>query len=368
MGCDGFGFWGPVIATPPTEPPMLATTPSCWTPSMRLHPLLNVLLLLLAAMPLHAAQLSESKPEVRVGIVLFDGVQIIDFAGPYEVFGTAGFGVITISHDGKPVTTAMGLNVTPDAAFADAPAFDVLLVPGGDLGKAKVDAKLLDFIRSRSATAKNVLSVCTGAEILANTGLLDGRRATTFHNALDRLATEHPAIEVVGDQRWVDNGKLITTAGLSTGLDGALHVVSRLRGQDKARSVALHMEYDWRPDHGFVRGRMADRLMPSLRGVKWPQDIAVEQPYSLGDERQWRMRVTMRTATSSEGIMNLIANDLDNDSQWRRDRSATALVWRHADIAKPTRLSVTSHPGASAQEFELELELQREAVDPPRLR
>lgn len=333
---------------------------------MRLRPLLHILLLLLAATPLHAAQLPESKPEVRVGIVLFDEVQIIDFTGPYEVFGTAGFGVTTVSHDGKPVTTAMGLKVTPDTSFADAPAFDVLLVPGGNVGKAKTDPALLEFIRSRSATAINVLSVCTGVEILANTGLLDGQRATNFHSGLDRLAAEHPQIEVVDDQRWVDNGKLITSAGLSSGIDAALHLVSRLRGEDKARSVALHLEYDWRPDHGFVRGRMADRLMPTLREVKWPQDMAVERLYSLGDERQWRQRVKVSTAMAPEGIMKLIANDLDNDKQWRRDASASGHVWQRVDTDKPARFSVTPHPGASAQEFELELQLQRGAATPPR--
>lgn len=332
---------------------------------MRLRPLLHVLLLLLAATPLHAAQLPESKPEVRVGIVLFDDVQIIDFTGPYEVFGTAGFGVTTVSHDGKPVTTAMGLKVTPDASFADAPAFDVLLVPGGDVGKAKTDTALLEFIRSRSATARNVLSVCTGVEILANTGLLDGQRATNFHTGFDRLAAEHPRIEVVDDQRWVDNGKLITSAGLSSGIDAALHLVSRLRGEDKARSVALHMEYDWRPDHGFVRGRMADRLMPALREVKWPQDLAVERLYSLGDERQWRQRLKVSTAVSPERFMQLIADDLDNDQQWRRDASAGGHVWQRVGTDKPGRFSVNLRPGASAQEFELELELQREGATPP---
>lgn len=331
---------------------------------MRLRPLLPFLFLMLVATPLQAAQPPESKPEVSVGIVLFDDVQIIDFTGPYEVFGTAGFGVTTVSQDGKPITTAMGLKVTPDTSFADAPAFDVLLVPGGDVGKAKTNAALLEFIRNRSTTAKNVLSVCTGAEILANTGLLDGQRATTFLAALDRLAAEHPKIEVVDDQRWVDNGKLITSAGLSSGIDAALHVVSRLRGEDKARSVALHLEYDWRPDHGFVRGRMADRLMPTLRGVAWPQDMSVEQLYSLGDENQWRQRLKVHTATPAEGIMQLIANDLDNDKQWRRDPSAGGHAWQRAGTHKPGRFSMTLLPGAGAQEFELVLEMQREATAP----
>lgn len=331
---------------------------------MRLRSLLHILLLLLVATPLHAAQPPESKPEVRVGIVLFDDVQIIDFTGPYEVFGTAGFGVTTVSQDGKPITTAMGLKVTPDISFADAPAFDVLLVPGGDVGKAKTDAALLEFIRSRSATAKNVLSVCTGAEILANTGLLDGQRATTFLGALDRLAAEHPEIEVVDDQRWVDNGKLITSAGLSSGIDAALHVVSRLRGEDTARSVALHLEYDWRPEHGFVRGRMADRLMPKLLGVEWPKDMAVERLYSLGDELQWRQRLKVRTATPAAGIMQLIADDLDNDKQWRRDPSADGYAWQGVGTDKPGRFSMTLLPVAGSQEFEMELEMKREATTP----
>lgn len=327
---------------------------------MRLRTALPALLLLLAATPLLAAQSPVTTPEVRVGIVLFDDVQIIDFTGPYEVFGTAGFGVVTVSHDGRPVTTAMGMTVTPDAAFADAPDFDVLLVPGGDVGKAKHDPALLEFIRQRSATASNVLSVCTGAEILANTGLLDGLRATTFHNALDRLAAEHLKIEVVDDRRWVDSGKLITAAGLSSGIDAALHVVSRLRGEDKARSVALHLEYDWRPDHGFVRGRMADRLMPPLRSVQWPQDMAVEDVYSLGDERQWRRRVSVRTATPSARITRLIADDLDRDPDWRRV-AAGVLAWQRVGSADGTRFSIATREGEGADAFELDLLMQRGA-------
>lgn len=96
-----------------------------------------LLLSLALPRPAWAGNAPQSKPEVKVGIVLFDGVQIIDFAGPYEVFGTAGFGVVTISRDGKPITTAMGLTVTPDHDFANAPAFDVMLVPGGNVDDAQ---------------------------------------------------------------------------------------------------------------------------------------------------------------------------------------------------------------------------------------
>src|SRR5690606_10246758 len=117
--------------------------------------------------------------------LLFDGVQIIDFAGPYEVFGQAGFGVTTLSHDGKAVTTAMGLRVTPDAAFDAAPALDVLLVPGGDVQDAERDPKVLAFVRGHARSSRHVLSVCTGSFILAGAGLLDGLRATTFTPRID---------------------------------------------------------------------------------------------------------------------------------------------------------------------------------------
>lgn len=325
---------------------------------------LKVILLLLATalVPLHAAQAPISKPEIRVGIVLFEQVQIIDFTGPYEVFGAAGFGVTTLTADGKPVTTEMGLKVTPDAGFADAPRFDVLLVPGGTVRDAKKDARILDFIRSQSQQAKHVLSVCTGAEILANTGLLDGRKATTFMGALDRLATNHPKIEVVDDQRWVDTGQLITSAGLSSGIDAALHVVSRLRGEAKARSVALHLEYDWEPDHGFVRGRMADRILPQLRGVKWPKDMVYESLYSLGDEQQWSQRGRIRSATPASEFLQLIEAEMRTEGDWRADAASEGLAWRHVSSQTPARFHITTHAGANAQEFEVAMELQRGAA------
>ena len=301
----------------------------------------------------HKPMPSGSQPEVRVGILLFDQVQIIDFTGPYEVFGTAGFGVATVSRDGKPVTTAMGLAVTPDHGFADAPEFDVLLIPGGEVDKPQGDPVVLDFIRNRATKAKHVLSVCTGAYILAATGLLDGQKATTFFPQLDGLARSHPKVEVVSDQRWVDNGKVITSAGLSSGIDAALHVVARLRGEMSARSVALHLEYDWHPEQGFVRGRMADRYMPKLNKVEWPKDFAAERLYSVGDEHAWRIRVRIRTATAQDEIVRRIVSDIEA-SDWKRDQTATGYHWMRRTDGGQIGLTLTQHPVA-AGEFELEI-------------
>lgn len=287
--------------------------------------LLGAILWLSAGTCARAAHEAHSEPKIRVGIVLFDGVEIIDFGAPYEVFGTAGFGVDTLSPDGKPVMTAMGLKVTPDRSFAQAPAYDVLLVPGGDVGEARRDARILDFVRARSKDARAVLSVCTGASILGASGLLDGLKATTFKPRIDDLAKDYPKVNVVRDVRWVDNGVVITSAGLASGIDAALHVVARLRGVEVARSTAVHLEYGWHPEGGFVRTLLADRYLPDLDGVRWPADANFRQRYAYGDRDHWRARYLTATAAKPQELLALIAAEMDKAGGWKKD--ADAPVW-----------------------------------------
>jgi putative intracellular protease/amidase len=305
--------------------------------------------------PACAAHPPHSKPEVQVGIVLFDGVEIIDFAAPYEVFGQAGFGVVTLSHDGKPVTSAMGLKIIPDHDFASASAFDVLLVPGGDVGDAQKDVVLLDFIRSRATDARHVLSVCTGAHVLGAAGLLDGLQATTFMPRLDELARQYPKVEVVRDVRWTDNGKIITSAGLSSGIDAALHVVARLRDTDVARTTALHLEYDWRPEGGFVRSRMADRYMPALRDVTWPEDTHFDRILSLGDERTWRMRFNVNSPATRDTLMKLIADSVESTGEWSRMSGGDADRWQAEMEGRHVVLGFRAHDSDTADGFALEV-------------
>ncbi|MEX1828300.1 DJ-1/PfpI family protein [Luteibacter sp. CQ10] len=304
-----------------------------------------------------AAHEPMNEPVVRVGIVLFDGVQIIDFSGPYEVFGTAGFGVVTLSPDGKPVKTAMGLTVTPDASFAGAPPFDVLLVPGGDVADAQKDPRILDFIRKRAGSSRYTMSVCTGAFILGSSGLLDGLKATTFTPRIDGLAAAFPKIDVVRDVRWADNGKIITSAGLSSGIDAALHLVARLRGTEYARTTAMRLEYDWKPEGGFVRSRMADRYTPQklYAQVEFPKDMKSEDIYTYGDEHHWRSRFRVTSATPAPALVERIAAGIERFGGWTRQGKDAR--WTSRQEGHDVTLSIATAPGKMAGTFEMEVDI-----------
>jgi transcriptional regulator GlxA family with amidase domain len=198
----------------------------------------------------------------NVGILIFDGVEVLDFAGPYEVFSrtrltpgpearrsdeSAPFRVFTVARTRGAISATGGLGVLPDHGFADAPAIDLLMVPGG-FGTRRLldDAETLDWIRRRAGQARQVASVCTGALLLARTGLLSGRRATTHWNALDLLGSLDPTMTVERGVRFVDDG-VVTSAGVAAGLDMSFHLVARLCGRAVAEETARYIEYPWTP-------------------------------------------------------------------------------------------------------------------------
>ncbi|MFK7957010.1 MAG: DJ-1/PfpI family protein [Lysobacterales bacterium] len=271
-----------------------------------------------------------SQPEVTVAILMFDGVQIIDFAGPYEVFGQAGFGVFTVSERGQAVDTAMGLRTTPDYSLADAPPFDVLLVPGGDVDDASHNKAILDFIRQHSGTQQKILSVCTGSFILAESGVLNGLKATTFYRSLDNFRKDYPKIEVVKGVRWAENDHIITSAGLSSGIDAALHLVAQFRSVEIARSTALHLEYDWQPEQGFVRTSLADQYLPTL-DINWPRKTQISSVFSIGDEQHWQRRIRITSSRSLDELLARIDTGMDELTGWARVESGQRKWTRTSD-------------------------------------
>ncbi len=186
-------------------------------------------------------------------------MEVLDFAGPFEVFSrtrlepgvesrrsdaSAPFNVFTVARGARPLKATGGLEVTPSYSFADAPPIDLLVVPGGFGTRALLqDEGTLDWIRDVAKPAKLVTSVCTGALLLAKADLLRGRRATTHWSALDLLASMDPTMTVEREQRVVEEDGIVTSAGVSAGIDMALAVVERLHGQSVADETARYMEY-----------------------------------------------------------------------------------------------------------------------------
>jgi transcriptional regulator GlxA family with amidase domain len=198
----------------------------------------------------------------RIGLLLFDDVEVLDACGPFEVFsvanrvaGHAPFEVVTLS--AEPTTTVRargGLPIVAGRLLADAPPVDLAVVPGGVTTRIEADPAVIAWIRAAAASGAVVASVCTGAFPLALAGLLDGRTATTHWEDQAELRRRFPAVEVVDDLRYVDHGDVATSAGVSAGIDLALHLVARFAGRELAVATARQMDYPWtREPEGAVR-------------------------------------------------------------------------------------------------------------------
>ncbi|MBT0960017.1 DJ-1/PfpI family protein [Denitromonas iodatirespirans] len=194
-----------------------------------------------------------------IGLYLYDDVEVLDFAGPFEVFSTASrvalrrrpdaaapFRVVTIARHRAPVRARAGLPVLPETTLADHPPLDALIVPGGDERAERGQADLRHWLRTQAAQVEVLASVCTGAFLLAGAGLLDGRTVTTHWEDVAELAAAFPALTVADTGRWIDDGNIVSSAGISAGIDMSLHLVARWMGTELAMATARQMDYHWR--------------------------------------------------------------------------------------------------------------------------
>jgi len=193
-----------------------------------------------------------------IGIVLFDNIEVLDFCGPYEVFSAtrlneerrredpSPFEVLLTAEKNTPVTATGGMKVIPDCTFDNCPRLDILVVPGGWGTRSELsNPAMLNWLRLRAADVETLTSVCTGSMLLGFAGLLDGRRATTHWRCLDWMRDSFPSVRVEYDQHVVEDGSVITSAGISAGIDMALKVVAQYCGENIARATARHMEYPY---------------------------------------------------------------------------------------------------------------------------
>ena len=198
----------------------------------------------------------------RVGILVFPDVEVLDFSGPFEVFSVtrlneelrreepSPFEVLVVAEQAGTVTTTGGMKVTPHHTIDTCPPLDILVVPGGWGTRAEIkNARLVDWIKARAAQVETLTSVCTGSMLLGQAGLLDGRRATTHWRALPWMRDSFPSVTVEEKLHVVEDGNVLTSAGISAGIDMALKVVARYHGEAVARNTARNMEYRYTDDN-----------------------------------------------------------------------------------------------------------------------
>jgi transcriptional regulator GlxA family with amidase domain len=192
---------------------------------------------------------------MNIAVFVFPGAEELDFVGPWEVLAAWADGwpedevtVFTVSPEPGPTKAAKGLTVTADFSWSDAPPIDVLVYPGGRGMRSHIDnSAYIDWVRRLAAANVLMTSVCTGSLVYANAGLLDDGPATSHWGSLERLAALGSNIEVRADDRFVDRGEVITAAGVSAGIDMALHLVARLHSPERARQVRRYIQYDPEP-------------------------------------------------------------------------------------------------------------------------
>src|SRR5712692_5399790 len=270
---------------------------------------ISILLLVVGvARTSHAAEASRpaaASPKTRnVAIVIYEGVEIVDFTRPAEVFASASdfggaegkpaFHTYTVAISKAPITSHGVLKVVPDYSIDDAPQPDLIVLPGGNSKALSDDARFMSWATKAIQSAEVSMSVCTGAFVLGKAGTLDGRTATTWYGAIEPLRKAFPKASVQEGRRFVDQGRVVTTAGVSAGIDGALHIVARLLGRAVADRTARYMEYHWAPEAYLAQSYSL--LNPGLD----ERGRALQRAGMLEDEKSWAEAVKAYRALTAE--------------------------------------------------------------------
>ncbi|HMQ08736.1 MAG TPA: DJ-1/PfpI family protein [Saprospiraceae bacterium] len=229
---------------------------------------------------------AQTSSETTVAILVFDRVQIIDFTGPWETFGQAGYRVFTVSESKDTVKTRMGMNLIPDYKLDEAPDAHILVIPGGGIPhNLNPDHPIINWLKEKEKSSKYILTVCNGAFVLGPSGFSDGLSMTTNAGMINHLTHFVKGAVAVYDQRFVHDGKFISAGGLTAGIDASLYLISLIDSKGRAQEVANNMEYHWDTTNNYVRTKLADFELSMALDFNPPLRKKVLK-YE-GDENKW---------------------------------------------------------------------------------
>jgi putative intracellular protease/amidase len=318
------------------------------------------LTLVLGSLSCAPAQTAANIQKLNVAILIFDGVQIIDYTGPYEVLGSwSKHNVYTVAEKSDSITMNMGMRVIPNYTFDNQLRPDVVIIPGGGgVSQQLKNQTAIDWIRENAKQARYVMSVCNGAFLLGKAGLLDRLEATTAACLINNLKSVAPKTKVVFDRLFVDNGKIITTAGLSSGIDGALHPVEKLDGRGWAQIIATGIEYNWQPDSDYARANLADMKLPSrIYDLFFP---GAEPINIAGGADSWEEKWGVNSVSPPAEFLRQVSEKWATDTRWKRtDAGATK-----DNVSKVNRWRLTDENG---QAWDASASVEAAAGEPNRL-
>ncbi len=285
----------------------------------------------------------------NVAIFVHDGVELLDFAGPGEVFAAArtpsndrAFNVYLVASSTQPIVSQGFVTITPQYTFDNCPRPAIIVLPGGATNRALRDEATMAWVRRAVPESEITISVCTGALILAEADLLDGLTATTHWGSISGLRAAAPKATVVTDRRFVDNGRIVTSAGVSAGIDSSLHVVARLLGEEAARQTARYMEYNWRPEE-FSASPHGERNGSSGANAGDQSNSGSAAPEASPEARLEALQATLAGGASAREVLTR-----DGTDALRRDprhRAALRRILREHPAEGRIDLTADGEPG-----------------------
>lgn len=254
------------------------------------------------------------RQSLSVGILLFDGADIMDVTGPWSVFAHARLSVSTVAKTKDDVQLGGGLVLTPDYGLEDFPKVDVLVIPGGGPAESNQDPEIVSWLKTQRDSVETMFSVCSGAFLLAKAGILDGQQATTFASLIPQFEQEFPKVKVVRDTKYTNNGNVFTSAGLSSGIEASYQLLAEYYGQGFAQNVANHMEFDWDIKSDYARTQLADNYLLSLQSIVGL--FAQEFNYSYGGNNHWEYRFKLRSGIDKAQFLSTLKEELKGQVDW----------------------------------------------------